>query len=242
MTTDQIIALFASIAACLTAIASFIVLLQNYKQRQASYRPEIVLKKITFETTECDSKLIPKDWFSQDYKPQNSFFALPIVNIGLGTAKQIKATWFFDFKTYINEINKSAQEALIPAYFEYENEVLNFKSDLDSAIHFWSNQKYQEIDYILPISIDGNPAELFFPKAIIFAITSDCFFWLQKDDRKKIDFPVFPKIELQLCYYDIGNKKHCEKFEIKIELSVVKGERNSPCSFEGFIKSERKNN
>ena len=240
MTTDQIIALFASIAACLTAIASFIVLLQNYKQRQASYRPEIVLKKITFETTECAPKLIPKEWFSQDYKPQNSSFALPLVNIGLGSAKQIKATWFFDFKTYINKINKSAQEALIPAYFEYKNEVLNFKSDLDSTIHIWSNQKYQEIDYILPISVDGNPAELFFPRAIVCAIASDCFFWLQKDDEKKIEFPVFPKIELELCYYDIGNKKHNERFEIKIELNVVKGKRNSPCSFEGVIKSEKK--
>ena len=237
------IALLASIGACLTAIASFMVLLQNYRQRQASYRPEIVIKNICFETSENQESFPPDEWISQDFKPQNASFALPIVNIGLGSAKQIKAEWIFDFQSYISKINESAQASLIPARLKYVNESLVFESDEKlSAYHSWKIQKIQKIDYILPISVNDNPVALKFPPAIILAMALDCCFCMWKDVKKSaLFFPNFPKIELQLCYYDIGNKKHIDRFEIKLDLFQITRVKDMNCSMKGFIESKKTN-
>jgi hypothetical protein len=49
MTNDQIVALLASIGACLSAVATFLTVRQIAKQRVASYRPELALSQSIFE-------------------------------------------------------------------------------------------------------------------------------------------------------------------------------------------------
>ena len=82
MDINQTITLLASIGACLTAISSFFVLKQNKKQREDSYKPQLVIKKINFESVEIETdNAFQSRWISNDFMTNDYRFALPIVNI-----------------------------------------------------------------------------------------------------------------------------------------------------------------
>ena len=83
----EIISLLTSIAACLSAIAAFVVVRQNYKQRTASYRPELVLVKTPvafqgFEKTEGFPRIADEN--------NRTRVSIPVVNVGLGAARDLR--------------------------------------------------------------------------------------------------------------------------------------------------------
>ena len=244
MSIDQFISLAASIAACLTAIASFIAIIQNSKQRRESYKPQLVIKNILFEATSNGvANHIPDKWESKEFTSQKNFFSLPLVNIGLGTARQIQAEWFFDFDSYIQKINKSAQKAFIPAYLEYkkEQEQLHIKiQQKTSSLNRWNIQKKQQIDFVLPISLTVKETDLRIPHAIIDVISTDSFLFMDKNDEKNYSPSEIPTIELQLSYLDLGNKMRKEQYEIKISISSWEKKEDSSCSFHGYIECKKK--
>lgn len=243
MTIEQFIPLAASIGACLTAISSYVVIIQNSKQRRDSYKPQLVLKSISFEaSSNNNSSCIPNKWMSKDFTPQKSFFSLPLVNIGLGSAKQIKAEWFFDFDSYIQRINKSAQKALIPAYLEYkkEKEAIQIIQQKTSCFHFWNTQKMQQIDFVLPISFAAKETDLHIPNAIIDVISTDSYLFTNENDQNKYSPTEIPTIELQLSYFDLGNIVRKERYEIKINIWNWSKGNESSCSFQGNIECKKK--
>ena len=99
MTIDQVIALAASVGACLAAVATFLTVLEMVKQRASSYRPELIIAKVTFDATaNADrDKDVPRNWrrtlAKNNWAPSSHYpwerFALPLVNIGLGAAKAV---------------------------------------------------------------------------------------------------------------------------------------------------------
>lgn len=136
MTIDQIIAFFASIGACMSAIAAFFAVRQNTKQREASYRPVLAITKTIFtasknpisESSFADLWVEDKD--DRDFGEVNllSFFSLPLRNVGLGAAKEVSLNWSFQIADIISNINSITQRSLIPAYFELQNEALSLNS------------------------------------------------------------------------------------------------------------------
>ncbi|HUO55283.1 MAG TPA: hypothetical protein VMU18_11110, partial [Rhodoblastus sp.] len=115
MTFDQFIAVSAACGTALSAIATLLTVRQIAMQRQASYRPEIVLERKTFRLSRSeDQKDGPPDLWTTTCgetkeSPKRSF-QLDLINIGLGSAKSIKIFWSFDIKNMINEINTLAQK------------------------------------------------------------------------------------------------------------------------------------
>ena len=59
MTVDQLVALGASIGACLSAIAAFLMIRQIARQREASYRPELALSRTAIRSTRDNEKALP---------------------------------------------------------------------------------------------------------------------------------------------------------------------------------------
>ena len=167
---------------------------------------------------------------------------MPLVNIGLGSAKQIKAEWFFDFDSYIQRINKSAQKALIPAYLEYkkEKEAIQIIQQKTSCFHFWNTQKMQQIDFVLPISFAAKETDLHIPNAIIDVISTDSYLFTNENDQNKYSPTEIPTIELQLSYFDLGNIMRKERYEIKINIWNWSKGNESSCSFQGNIECKKK--
>ncbi len=101
MTIDQIIALVASVGACLSAIAAFLVIHQVSKQSKNSYRPELAVSQTKFQciSNPLAKGNIPDTWLNctDEEESQNvlSLFAVPLHNVGLGAAKSLNLKWSF---------------------------------------------------------------------------------------------------------------------------------------------------
>jgi len=169
MTTDQIIALAASIGSCLAAVATFMTVLQIAKQRRAAYRPELVPLAISFRASiePGDKTILPDYWvrvsdaFSDEKSEADTTwmaFTIPLMNIGLGAAKNIRASWSFAIEEFAHELNELAHGATIPTRFDYEPGSLSMQSPvLGPHYSAWSNQQKQTVDYVLPIELQREP-------------------------------------------------------------------------------------
>ncbi len=127
---DQLIAMMASIAACLSAIAALFAVKQNTKNREASYKPEIVATKFSFNATtgKVEKDALANNWTNSGSNSDTSKFneiKIPVKNIGLGSAKQVEVNWSFEIEEYVKLANTLAQQTLTPAYLELTNGFLS---------------------------------------------------------------------------------------------------------------------
>jgi hypothetical protein len=168
MTIDQIIALAASIGACLSSIAAFLTISQVSKQRESSYRPELAVSRKRFQCIRnpLTTMIIPDLWINEaepdsEKKPNIlSFFSVPLHNVGLGAAKSLNIKCSFQIEEAITKINQLAQKSLTPVFFELNNGLLSLNSEnMGATTHMWKNQECSSIDCpslgIKPPSSDG---------------------------------------------------------------------------------------
>jgi len=228
MTIDQIIALLASVGACLAALATFLTVRQIAKQREASYRPELALSRTVFDGSAdpITKGALPTLWVRKaqdgEAEPTSRTFAIPLRNVGLGTAKGVAVSWSFPISEVVEEVNQLAQRSLTPAYFTYENGALSVKSDsLGNSTSFWRNQDRDSIDYVLPAAVQKEPVLVHLPHTYIQLCSALLFLGAKDKDRKS--FPEIPVLRASFDYYDIGARKHQAVFEIKFQLVALGG-------------------
>lgn len=243
MTIDQVIALSASIGACMSAIAAFLAVRQNTKQREASYRPELAITETVFTASKnplsrgafADLWVEKKDESGLEKDIVLSVFSLPLHNVGLGAAKEVTLTWSFTISALVRVINDKAQKLLMPAYFKYENEELSLKSDLLSApISMWGNQKQATVDYVLPASIDQKGVGIHIPHAYMELVSALLYFSAKEKDAAS--FPEMPALELELEYFDIGGDKHNSSFKVELNLILIHSDGEG---FAGYMQSKK---
>ena len=144
MTVDQVIALGASIGACMSAIAAFFAVRQSSIHSKASYKPELVIARSRFE---CESEVsIPYEWKTPDSENKEidfmKLYSVPLHNVGLGAAKEVSIKWSFPIDQMVSSVNEIAQKSLISAYFEFKNGLLSFKSEkMPENTSIWKNQQ-----------------------------------------------------------------------------------------------------
>lgn len=243
MSVDQIIALSASLGAFLSAIAAFLAVKQNTKQREASYKPELVLARTIFTASkgaisassfaECwvvDKKVaLPEEGIVMP------FLSLPLHNVGLGAAKEIKINWSFPIETLISTVNQKAQRALVAAYFVYEKETVSLKSDvLSASTSIWGNQKQELVDYVLPASTDQEGVKIRVPPAYIELVSALMYFSMRDPSCNGI--PEMPVLDAQLEYFDIGGGSHSVSFHIELHLIAVSMQGEA---FHGYLQSKK---
>ncbi|WP_152596976.1 hypothetical protein [Chromobacterium haemolyticum] len=232
MSNDQIVALFASIGACLSAVATFLTVRQIAKQREASYRPELAFSCMHLECTKGpnDSSPIPTYWvaINKDGKTETLThrFSLSIRNVGLGTAKAVSIFWSFPFDAVTKQVNELAQKSLSAAYFTFENGMLSLDSqDFGKSTSMWMNQKQGVMDYVLPAVVDHDPLVVTIPHAYIQIVSSLLYFAIRQTDLRQ--FPEVPPLVARMEYLDIGEAKHYATFSIQFQLSSIVGKGES---------------
>ena len=224
----EIVTLVTSIAACLSAIAALVVVRQNYKQRTASYRPELVLVKTTirlrsFEETGGFPQIADED--------SNSQVSLPIVNVGLGAARDVKVSWEFPVDQVVLSANRLAQGTPTPVSFEYKHGCLSMHTEIEWIIN-WKGEKQEEIDYVLPATIQQvPPSELRIPLAYVALIAGLHHFAFKSQASS---FPNVPPLECRLEYTDIGGAKHGMDLLIHMKAFMI-----SNNEFGAVIQSSR---
>ena len=211
----EVISLVTSIAACLSAIAALIVVRQNFKQRTESYRPDLVFVKTTvwlkpFEGTQ--------GWPQVADDNDSTQISIPIVNVGLGAARDLKVSWKFPINQVVSSVNHLSQQSLAREYFEFKNGSLSMKSDMQWTIH-WKVEKEAEFDYVLPASIQQTrPDQLGLPLTYIALVLGYYHFAFKS---QSLDIPELPKLECRLTYVDIGGTKHRVDLLIAVEPMMI---------------------
>jgi hypothetical protein len=239
MNNNEIIALLASLGACFSAIATFLTVRQIAKQREASYRPELAFSRVFVECTKdlIAKGSIPTHWTPKggDKKVNASLrdFSLSLLNIGLGTAKNVSISWSFPFESVTKQINETAQKTLSAAYFTFDKNSLSIDSEnLGESTSMWVNQKQMTLDYVLPAAVTHEPVMLKLPHAYIQIVSSLIYF----SAKDKQPFPEIPPLIAKVEFYDIGEAKDNSTFNIQFQVSAIGGAGEFIC---GSIESQK---
>jgi hypothetical protein len=233
MTTDQIIALFASVGACLSATATFLTVRQIAKQREASYRPDLTLSRIYFEGLRSPimSGLLPTHWVAKGVASESVVnveqFGIPLRNVGLGAAKRVMISWSFALDDAVKEVNELAQRTLTPAHLTFDGDDLVVKSEgIGNGVSLWSNQQQTSIDYVMSAAVQKEVSRLTLPDAYV-QICSALILLSSKLKEAPLTLPKLPTLRAKMDYFDIAERKHHALFEIELELHAFSGNGES---------------
>jgi hypothetical protein len=226
MTYDQLVNLSASVAAFISAVATLLTVRQMAKQRQTSYRPELVLSSTHFEGRAEVAGQLPLRWVTRAPQPDaentSRELSIPLHNVGLGAAKGVSIAWSFPIEATVEEVNSLAQKALIPAYFALQAGGLSMTSErFSQTTSMWRNQQNISIDFVLPAAVLKDPFALKLPHAYIQLCSSLLYFSAHIENRKSS--PKFPSLTANLKYQDIGGAQHQIRLEVTIDLVSFSG-------------------
>jgi hypothetical protein len=237
MTIDQIVALAASIGACVSALAAFLAVREMSSQRQMTYRPELVPSRTPFVASShrFGKSFLPDQWLARSLRDDNSNTApeatIKINNVGLGAAKHVQLSWHFDISAAIEQTNNLAQKTLSAAYFELKGDALVVKAEAgQGSTSLWGNQQAQSFDYILPATANQLPADARIPHAFCQIVAALIHFSYKGDTHTSIELP---KLNLVISYLDIAGQQHRAKFTFSVEPIVISGKGEF---FEGYIE------
>jgi hypothetical protein len=231
----SVASLLTALAACVAAIGTFVTVWQMRKQMEASYRPELTFGQVWLEAKAGNQVWpIPSYWIARAEPPQEHRekgqplgplppkFGVRLYNVGLAAATNIRVAWNFPVEDLADEVNKLAQRALVPAYFDAKRGRLSFASEIWKT-HFtvmWGNERTQSLDYLLPESVAHSqpPPLIEIPTTITVLISSWLYFWsLGKGDQ---DWSI-PEARLEIDYRDIAGIERHGAFEFEFTPIVV---------------------
>ncbi|WP_157648775.1 hypothetical protein [Burkholderia ubonensis] len=255
MTNDQIIALAASIAACVSgiagAISGFAALRTNkemVRQRQASYQPELAFSRVVFEA--CSDPVIetalPLLWISgsKQQSPDNSGTAkppktkltLPLSNVGLGAARDVQITWSFALDQAIERLNDAAKITKTPMSIRQENQIVHIDSGpFGKFSSMWRNQQKLSLNFLMPLTESDEATPIEIPHTYIAICCIELFLATKQASQPKLGKTLsldLPNLVADIRYSDIGGSTHHRTFEFTIDIVAVAGDAKI---FTGFI-------
>jgi hypothetical protein len=220
MTFDQEIALIASIGALLTAIptiflavATFFSVREMKQQRESSYRPEIVLPTVSLFAKSIPPNGYPLNWRLLGVNEDETLsltLSMPLLNVGLGAAKNVKVRWQFPFKEAVAEFNQLVQKSLspLPTYLEWEGNSLKVTGSMVTTTCDTENEGLSSLDYVLPVSIQKQPAKCEIPRWFIIICSGHLYYSKEKARD------VLPA-RLEIEYRDIADKPHVTFYDLE---------------------------
>lgn len=228
----SIFTIVSALATVIYTIITFRTLKEIKAQREATYRPDIIIDEGLFYiySFKDENGEFPSEYTygkkQQDYYSENlrmNSFGMNLFNIGLAAAKEVKIKYSFDLDkifTTIIEQNKALPNDKIINIIKNDNTLEFIPSDncvgsKCNSIHFINSQLNREFNHILPTNITNNPIKLNLPTYILEMHSILIYnFWLNETEIKK--FPEIPVITLNISYLDIGNKSHSKEYELLI--------------------------
>jgi len=232
---DQWVSFAACLAAFIAALATFWTVREMARQRQASFMPELVINgrmvslRTRYDTQQKHFEFHEPLQLENDTIKPEPYQSVRIINIGLGSAKRIRANWIIDVNKLAKEINKVAAMASIDTRLRYDTGLgtLMFEGkDTYAKCHMAKNQVGGQWNYLMPASVDEKGIELVIPPFFIEA----CLFGLTAVHKGDLFGKAMEGMEdqfvagLDLSYLDIQDNSYRKSlgFEFKMLLSDMK--------------------
>jgi hypothetical protein len=228
ITIDQFIAGASSLAALATAWATFNTVREIAKQRKEAIKPDLISERqYAYIYTELLASCLRHIWskakLEHSQMLQHSSYAISVINIGTGTAKQINSKWLVDVSTMVTNVNVLARKATISVSAEMvpgESEIRILWPDKVIGHQLVANQLEQVLGHLLPATISNSGLQIYIPSAYLTLISlqvalglaagltfSSANEWLQ-----------LPPAYLVLQYVDVNGELHAKKFQLVINL------------------------
>lgn len=229
-TTSDWINSIAAIAAFLTAIITFLTVIEIKKQREHSYHPEINVANIEFylyksdyHASETEKKLYL--FYSKRRIPENESksgfneLAIDINNIGLAVAKQVNCYWEADIDAICKALDHKkksiANWKIKDHFFCVTSERLN----LEWVFAIEEDNEGEYFNFILPYSVENRNTQLRVPSYF-----TDLY-WIYKV-KEVLDKPYtsdmdYPPIKLHIEYTNIHGKKIKKTFLLFMKWNFI---------------------
>lgn len=229
MSVDQVISLCTSIGSCFAGVGALLAVFQSKKQREASYRPELVLSSVQFEGSAVEENEFPIIWKAiskeelqiKKQKIISGFedvLHIPICNIGLGAAKDVSVKWSFPkIELFVEKVNNLARNKMPGTSFELDQNHWLYSVNATTCP---VEQESEKTRYILPLLTQQELIMLSVPRTYVHLISAFIFLSV-KDDIKNIDD--LPPLHLTLEYFDIGNIKRKNELNIRPKIMGLFG-------------------
>ncbi|MBW1780965.1 MAG: hypothetical protein JRL30_09525 [Deltaproteobacteria bacterium] len=217
ITLSELISSISSVAALVTAIIVFFTLLEMIRQRQSSYKPDLVFKPLRFSVSADTFDTLQYTISTEDsgdnseqghHDPNGKVF-----NIGLGSAKNLRFTWQFDHEKAIERVKKLNVELGLTT--NVKDKILIIKAKTSSVYISLENDFLQSIDYLLPVSITNQPVIMQIPSCYVNLLSIYSIYQICKNaDDALHALSSFPRARVTTEYKDVGGKIYKKKYSV----------------------------
>jgi hypothetical protein len=221
---SELISAISSVAAFVTAIIVFFTLLEMIRQRQSSYKPDLVCKSTQFYVSADVTGTLQYTISTEDNGdkgdrnrryPQGRIF-----NIGLGSAKSLNLTWRFDHERAIEDVKRLNLELGLSLFVK--DNILTIKGKSGGNYINLANAYLQNIDYILPVSITNKPVSIDIPFSYVHLLSIYSIFQIYNDSGNPLNFlSSFPHIWLTIKFKDVGGRIYKKKYGVNARYQYI---------------------
>jgi hypothetical protein len=225
----EIATIITALAALITAITSFFMVLELKKQRTALSKPILKLLSGYYEAFYSENSW---KW----NRETNRVPKLSIFNFGSGPAINILITWEIEIEKLIKTIK----------YFDPYNQLkIELKENVfycDNSIHLIKKQKVHKIE-ALPVYQSGESTTLKIP--LFYVVAFEKFIELAFINRptqtnNKVDLfecPDFPPLRAIVCFEDINGEKFKQLFILNLHVySITSDDETKGSKVSGTIE------
>lgn len=257
LSLDQFISAFTGFATFFAAVISAWMVSEIKKQRKASYKPELIISSISVQCSkENDSYPFPSVWKpinnGHDIPWSDYHCSMPLLNVGLGAAKNIHISFKFPYLDFIKELNNIASVPKLSFKFESNNFCVMYAIDKSLKTYCWNNNNEHNFDIEVPLANRDNNIILDLPIAYCQVISAYLLLTCVSDDElsnnlnalsdtsvvDNISKRNIPPLQVSLEFYDIGDSKYSSKYEINYTRNSYKANG----IIEGVLQAKKSSN
>lgn len=227
-TVDQYIAAIGGVAALATAIATFLTVREVAKQRKATLKPDLIsVHQHAYVYVEQPPSSLryfwTKDRPATPQSIQHSSYAIAVVNVGAGTAKQLRSEWAVDIESMAARINALARQASAAVSVEVVpggSEVRILWPDRVVGVQLVANQLAHDRGHLLPASLDRDGLQVEVPSVFLTLASLQVALGLvnQHEVVNVKDWASLPDAALSLTYLDVDGDRHIKKLRLALDL------------------------
>lgn len=218
----------SSIAGLVTAVAALFTVLEMRRQRIGSHKPEFSLPSISYYAYSKDGTVRPPFVWSRVELSKSQLteadlldevIAVDCFNIGVASAKDVRAYWEYDVHAFVAKIAR-----LDPEHeFEYSIGERTLHSNL-GRLYIQDLEEPIHLHHIVAAASNHNSTSIPVPPAYLELLSSHAFLSGQSlskaiesgtDHKNAVPkFSEVPALVLTIKYEDIGGLAHTRKFEV----------------------------
>ncbi|WP_108944189.1 hypothetical protein [Shewanella halifaxensis] len=238
MTTAEWISLGSSIGALAAASISLFTLLELFKQRRASYLPDLCLVQKRFQLKQSDYMDIKLPLIWHDVNGEQSSFmyfaTIELLNVGFGAAKNISVKWEFDELKFVEAVNQLAQETHQPFFITENDGTLRVNVKEGKGCSGSTKHSFNQFEYLLPLNHGSTGREISVPSSYTMLTSIYLSLFAVKSPYNDFCFDDvnIPRLQLKLQYYDIGKRKIRSSHLLECYVgSISKDDKDQPTGF-----------